>query len=182
MTLDGSWSPDRETIDDANLSRFIGWLRNTERGVFTEYQELWEASVGDVAWFWEAVWHFFDVRSTVAPGTVLADATMPGAQWFPGVSLNYVTEVFRHETDQRPALVVAGEDGTIEWSWERLRSETAAFANFLRRQGVTRGDRVVGYIPNIGEAVVAFLGAAAVVYLIGSMIIDFERPLAEARS
>ena len=162
MTLDGSWSPDRETIDDANLSRFIGWLRNTERGVFTEYQELWEASVGDVAWFWEAVWHFFDVRSTVAPGTVLADATMPGAQWFPGVSLNYVTEVFRHETDQRPALVVAGEDGTIEWSWERLRSETAAFANFLRRQGVTRGDRVVGYIPNIGEAVVAFLGAAAV--------------------
>ena len=162
MTFDGGWSPDQKTVDEANLTRFIGWLHNTGRGEFTDYQQLWDASVRDVAWFWDAVWHFFDVRSTSVPGTVLADAKMPGAQWFPGVSLNYVTEVFRHETADRPALVVAGEDGIIEWSWERLRAETAAFASELRRLGVKKGDRVVGYLPNIGEAVAAFLGAAAV--------------------
>ena len=61
-----------------------------------------------------------------------------------------------------PALVVAGEDGSTEWSWARLRRETAAFANYLRRLGVKPGDRVVGYLPNIGEAVAAFLGAASV--------------------
>jgi acetoacetyl-CoA synthetase len=93
---------------------------------------------------------------------VLVDPDMPGAQWFPGVTLNYATEVFRHETADRPAMVVAGEDGSVEWSWDRLRSETASFANYLRRVGVVPGDRVVGYLPNVGEAVVAFLGAAAV--------------------
>ena len=46
---------------------------------------------------------------------------MPGAQWFPGATLNYATEIFRHETEDRPALIAAGEDGSTEWSWKRLR-------------------------------------------------------------
>ncbi|MCW2559649.1 MAG: acsA 1, partial [Mycobacterium sp.] len=162
MTEPGGWTPDQDTIDDANLTRFIGWLADTGRGEFTDYQELWAASVADVAWFWEAVWNFFDVRATTPAEAVLASAEMPGAQWFPGATLNYAAEVFRHATEERPAMVVAGEDGATEWSWDRLSRETAAFADYLRSLGVVPGDRVVGYIPNIGEAVVAFLGAAAV--------------------
>jgi acetoacetyl-CoA synthetase len=162
VTEPGDWTPDQETIDDANLTRFMAWLAETGRGDFADYQHLWEASVRDVAWFWDAVFRFFDIRATTLPDRVLPDSGMPGAQWFPGTALNYASEVFRHETTDRPALVVAGEDGATDWSWERLREETASFANFLRGHGVRPGDRVVGYLPNIGEAVVAFLGAAAV--------------------
>jgi acetoacetyl-CoA synthetase len=158
----GSWTPDQDTIDKANLTRFLGWLAETGRGEFADYHALWSQSVADIAWFWDAVWHFFDIRATTLADTALASAEMPGAQWFPGTTLNYVSEVFRHENDERPALVVAGEDGSTEWSWERLRHETAAFASYLRRLGVKPGDRVVGYMPNIGEAVAAFLGAASV--------------------
>lgn len=160
--LTGSWTPDQDTVDNANLTRFITWLAETGRGEFADYQELWEASVRDVAWFWEAIWHYYAVRSTVTPEVVLATADMPGAQWFPKISLNYASEVFRRETADRPALVAVGEDGSTDWSWERLREETASFAHHLRMLGVKPGDRVVGYLPNIGEAVVAFLGAAAV--------------------
>ena len=162
MTEPGGWTPDQKTIDDANLTRFITWLADTGRGDFADYQELWSASVADVAWFWDAVWNFFDIRATTPPDEVLASSEMPGAQWFPGAMLNYVGEVFRHATAERPAMVVVGEDGAVEWSWARLVGETAAFATYLRSLGVVPGDRVVGYLPNIGEAVVAFLGAAAV--------------------
>jgi acetoacetyl-CoA synthetase len=162
MTEPGGWVPDQDAIDDANLTRFIAWLADTGRGEFTDYQELWAASVADVAWFWDAVWNFYDVRATAPADAVLASTDMPGAQWFPGATVNYATEIFRHATDERPAMVVAGEDGATDWSWDRLSRETAAFADYLRSIGVVPGDRVVGYIPNIGEAVVAFLGAAAV--------------------
>jgi acetoacetyl-CoA synthetase len=162
MTEPGGWTPDQDTIDDANLTRFIAWLADTGRGDFADYQELWSASVADVAWFWDAVWNFYDVRATTPADRVLASADMPGAQWFPGATLNYATEIFRHATTERPAMVVAGEDGATDWSWDRLSRETAAFADYLRSLGVVTGDRVVGYIPNIGEAVVAFLGTAAV--------------------
>jgi acetoacetyl-CoA synthetase len=162
VTEPGGWSPDQDTIDDANVTRFIAWLADTGRGEFADYHELWSASVRDVAWFWDAVWHFFDIRAASPPETVLASSEMPGAQWFPGSTLNYASEIFRHATADRPAMVVVGEDGATDWSWDRLTKETAAFAGYLRGIGVGPGDRVVGYIPNIGEAVVAFLAAASV--------------------
>ncbi len=162
MTEAGGWTPDKDTVENANLTRFLAWLADTGRGDFADYHQLWSESVRDVEWFWDAVWHFYGVRATTHADTVLADREMPGAQWFPGATLNYVSEVFRHESDERPALIVAGEDGSAEWSWARLRHETAAFANYLRRLGIRPGDRVVGYLPNIGEAVVAFLAAASV--------------------
>jgi acetoacetyl-CoA synthetase len=162
VTEPGGWTPDQDTVDNANLTRFIAWLADTDRGVFDDYQQLWTASVADVAWFWDAVWHFFDIRATTQPDTVLASSEMPGAQWFSGATLNYAGEVFRHANEERPAMVVVGEDGAVDWSWARLERETAGFAGYLRSLGVGPGDRVVGYLPNIGEAVVAFLGAAAV--------------------
>jgi acetoacetyl-CoA synthetase len=162
MTEPGSWTPDRDTIDDANLTRFLRWLADTGRGEFADYDQLWAASIADLEWFWDAVWKHFDIQAATPPSAVLGSTEMPGAQWFPGAELNYVTQTFRHATDDRPAMVVAGEDGSSEWSWARLRSETAAFAAYLHGVGVGLGDRVVGYLPNIGEAVVAFLGAASV--------------------
>ena len=162
MTEPGGWTPDERAVERANLTRFMAWLAETGRGEFGDYDQLRSKSLDDIAWFWDAVWHFFDIRATTPAETVLASREMPGAQWFPGATLNYAIEVFRHESDKHPALVVAGEDGASEWSWERLRHETAAFANYLRRLGVKPGDRVVGYLPNIGEAVAAFLGAASV--------------------
>ena len=113
--LSGSWTPDQQTVDDANLTRFIAWLSETGRGEFADYHSLWTASVGDLDWFWDAVWHFFEIQATTPPTAALASADMPGAQWFPGATLNYVTQIFRHATDDRPAMVVAGEDGSTEW-------------------------------------------------------------------
>jgi acetoacetyl-CoA synthetase len=162
MTEPGGWTPDESTVENANLTRFIAWLAETGRGEFADYHQLWSKSLEDIAWFWEAVWQFFDIRASEPAETALASREMPGAQWFPGATVNYAVEAFRHESDKHPALVVAGEDGSTEWSWDRLRQETASFANYLRRLGVKPGDRVVGYMPSIGEAVAAFLGAASV--------------------
>ena len=162
MTEAGGWTPDADTVAHANITRFLAWLAETGRGDLQDYPQLWSESVRDIAWFWDALWHFFDVQAATPPDAVLGSRNMPGAQWFPGATLNYVTEVFRHASDERPAMVVAGEDGSDEWSWARLQRETAAFAGYLRGLGVRPGDRVVGYLPNIGEAVVAFLGAASV--------------------
>jgi acetoacetyl-CoA synthetase len=162
MTEPGGWTPDEDTVERANLTRFMAWLAETGRGEFGDYHQLQAKSVDDIDWFWDAVWHFFDIRAITPAEAVLASREMPGAQWFPGSTLNYAVEAFRHETDKHAALVVVGEDGATEWSWARLRQESAAFANYLRRLGVKPGDRVVGYLPNIGEAVAAFMGAASV--------------------
>ncbi|MEE6178681.1 acetoacetate--CoA ligase [Mycobacterium sp. 050134] len=162
MTASGDWAPDEAALADANLTRFMAWLEETDRGEYGDYHELLRKSVEDVDWFWDAVWQFFDIQADTPPRAVLGDRTMPGAEWFPGATLNYAGEVFRHATGERPALIVAGEDGSREWPWARLQRETAAFAAYLRGLGVQPGDSVVGYLPNVGEAAVAALAAASV--------------------
>ena len=162
MTEPGSWIPDEATLAQANLTHFMAWLAETGRGRYRDYHALLRKSVEDIEWFWDAVWHYFDIQAGSPPRAVLGNRSMPGAEWFPGATLNYATEIFRHATDERPAMIVVGEDGACEWSWARLQRETGAFAAYLRGLGVRPGDAVVGYLPNVAEAAVAALAAASV--------------------
>lgn len=132
-----------------------------------DYRQLWQWSVDQPARFWRAVWEFFDVPATNGPGdgdtAVLADPAMPGAQWFPGVRLNYVDAVLRHSGRPGPALVGIGEDGSrTAVDWAELPGRVGALAAHLHGLGVRPGDRVAAYLPDIPEAVVAFLATAAV--------------------
>ncbi|AQT79264.1 acetoacetate--CoA ligase [Mycolicibacterium litorale] len=131
------------------------------------YPELWRWSVDHPAQFWRAVWEYFDVRADVGPGpgdsAVLADASMPGAQWFPGVRLNYVEQILRHATRPGAAIVGVDEDGSrTEIGWAELEGRVGAVAAELRRLGVGPGDCVAGYLPDVAEAMVAFLATAAI--------------------
>jgi acetoacetyl-CoA synthetase len=132
-----------------------------------DYPELWRWSVAEPARFWRAVWEFFDVPAATGPGqgdtAVLADPAMPGARWFPGVRLNYVEQALRHAGRPGPAIIGIAEDGArtcIEWA--ELPGRVGAVAAELRRLGVGPGDRVAGYLPDVPDAVVAFLATAAV--------------------
>lgn len=157
-----AWTPSAATVADAKITRFVDWL-GRERGLsFADYDALWRWSVDDLEGFWGAVWDYFGVVSPTPRGRVLADARMPGAQWFPGVTLNYVDQVFRHATGARPAIVFRNEGGEHrEIAWAELRRQVGALAATLKAMGVQRGDRVVAYLPNIPETVVAFLAVAS---------------------
>ncbi len=169
------WRPTPSTIARANLTAFGTWLGN-HRGldVTGSYDALWEWSVGNLADFWESVWQYFDVQAGTAPEVVLADARMPGAVWFPGSTLNYAQHALRHGRDDDVAIVSCSE-GTdpAELTWGALRRMVGAFAATLRSMGVEPGDRVVGYLPNIPEAVAAFLGCATVGAVWSSCSPDF---------
>ena len=132
-----------------------------------DYPQLWQWSVDHPARFWRAVWDYFGIPAATGPGPgddgVLADAAIPGAQWFPGVRLNYVDQVLRHASQGGVAIVGIDEDGTrTRIDWAQLPGRVGALAAELRRLGVRPGDGVVAYLPDIAEAVVAFLAAAAV--------------------
>ncbi|HRD10705.1 MAG TPA: acetoacetate--CoA ligase [Mycobacterium sp.] len=132
-----------------------------------DYPALWQWSVDHPAQFWRAVWGHFDVRAATGPqpgdAGVLADASMPGARWFPGVTLNYVDQILRHASRTGPAIVGIDEDGTrTVIDWAELPGRIGAVTAELRRLGVGPGDTVAGYLPDIAEAMVAFLATAAV--------------------
>ncbi len=157
------WTPSAERVERAWLARYQAWLDETRGLRFADYQELWRWSVEDLEAFWSSIVEFFDVRFHAPPRAVLESEQMPGASWFPGATVNYAEHIFRGKSDSEVALRHASElRPTGEWTWERLRSETAAIAAGLRSSGVGPGDRVAAYMPNIPETVAALLACASI--------------------
>jgi acetoacetyl-CoA synthetase len=168
------WQPPSELVEASRLAEFMGWLE-VERGLrFDSYDELWRWSVGDLDAFWGSIWDFFEVGADGERTAVLASREMPGAEWFPGTSLNYAEHVFAGKDDAETAILHASELRELDQlSWGELRERVAAVAAGLRELGVGRGDRVVAYMPNIPEAIVAFLAAASIGAVWSSCSPDF---------
>ncbi|WP_119964056.1 acetoacetate--CoA ligase [Simplicispira lacusdiani] len=143
------------------------WLR-TQRGLrFDSYDALWRWSTTDLDAFWQSIWDYFDLRSPTPHSAVLAQNTMPGAQWFPGAQVNYARQVLRHVDAAHaagfPAIVSSNEKRQHrEMSWPELRRQVASLALHLQAQGVQPGDRVAAYLPNVPETIVAFLATVSI--------------------
>ena len=157
------WEPPAELKENAVITRYMGWLEKNKDLSFDGYNELWEWSVSDVEGFWSSLWEFLEVKASKPYERVLAKREMPGAEWFPGAELNYAEHTFGNARSDAPALVHRSELRPLaETSWAELREKTAALSAALHEMGVERGDRVVAYLPNVPEAVVAFLATASI--------------------
>ena len=160
--VEPQWTPTDVDIEQANVTGFTRFVEERHGLDLPDYRALWQWSVDEPGDFWQAVWDAFDVVSHTDPGPALADASMPGAVWFPGARLNFAEYVFREHPPDEAAVVHLDEEGhRREIGWAELERRTAALAATLRAHGVGEGDRVVGYLPNIPEAIVALLATAS---------------------
>lgn len=168
------WEPTSRQIENAGVSHFMNWLENEKRLYFNSQSELWEWSVEELESFWESVWKYCNVISHAPYEQVLEARKMPGAKWFTGSKINYAEHVFRNNKGNQPALFFQSEINLkTEISWQELKEETGQVANYLRKLGVKSGDRVVAYMPNIPETIIAFLACASIGAIWSSCSPDF---------
>src|SRR3954469_10407613 len=165
------WEPSEEAKERAGLTRYMRWL---ERG-FQTYDELWRWSVEDLEGFWGSLWEYFEIQGSYE--RVLGSGGMPGAEWFPGARLNYAEHLMRQARTGETAIVHASELRPLaELSWDELEDQVARVAHGLRGLGVGPGDRVVAYMPNTAETVIAFLACASIGAIWSSCAPEFGVP------
>jgi acetoacetyl-CoA synthetase len=148
------------------IRRYQNWLRDTRGLSFDSYQALWEWSVRDLSAFWQSLWDYFELQSPTPHRQVLSADRMPGAKWFEGAQFNYARQVLRHVQPAHaagfPAIISRNEKGEQhELSWPELQRQVASLALHLQAQGLQPGDRVAAYLPNIPEAMIAFLAVVS---------------------
>ncbi len=168
------WTPSPERVAHSNLTAYATWLAETKGVQTTDYASLWRWSVDELDAFWASIWEYFDVEAAQGYDAVLGDRSMPGATWFTGSRLNYAHHIFRGRDDDALALQHASELRDLQpMTWGQLRGQTAAMAAGLKAAGVGEGDRVVAYLPNIPEAIAAFLACASIGAIWSSCSPDF---------
>lgn len=157
------WTPTAAQVEDTNLARFAKWLAR-ERGLhFDSYEAMWKWSVSKIEDFWQTMWDYFGIQSSARHTRVLGKRTMPGAEWFPGARLNYAQHILRNERAGADALLFMSETTPLTGvSWESLAGQVRILATRLRQLGVKPGDRVVAYMPNIPQTMVAMLATTAI--------------------
>jgi len=179
------WEPSPEAIERSQMTAYMRWLA-AERGVgAADYEALWRWSVNEIEDFWASIWDYFEVQASPQGGPggeaeeppfdeVLPERVMPGARWFEGAELNYAEHIFRGVDDAEVAVVHASEVRELgEITWGDLRRQVAEVAEGLRALGVERGERVVAYVPNAPEALIAFLATASLGAVWSSCSPDF---------
>jgi len=170
------WEPPEEMKERSAMARYMRWLADERNLRFDDYHALWRWSVGDLEGFWGSLWEFFEVKSYEPYERVLGRREMPGAEWFPGATLNYAEHALRHADERldEPAILYRSEARPLDsLSWRELRERVAQCAAGLKALGVGRGDRVAAYLPNCPEAVVAFLATASLGAVWSSCSPDF---------
>ncbi len=182
------WRPAPEQLRDVEMARFMDWVAARRGHAFADYDELWRWSVDELEEFWASVWEFCGVRASKPYERVLASHEMPGTRWFEGAELNYAENLLlgpvggadstgeavhadrsgagdgRVDRAGEVAVLHCSElrDTLGEITWGELQQRVAAAAGGLRALGVQRGDRVVAYMPNIPETLIALLATASI--------------------
>ncbi|MDN5915530.1 MAG: acetoacetate--CoA ligase [Pseudonocardia sp.] len=151
--------------EGTGIGGFRAWLAAERGTTFGSYDELWRWSVAEPETFWTSIWDHFGVRGDYE--RVFGSTAMPGAQWFPGATLNYAEHMLG-DLDVPPAdadrVAIIARSQTrepVELTFGELREQVGAARAGLVRLGVGRGDRVVAYLPHVPEAIVVFLAAAS---------------------
>ena len=164
------------------ITLYQRWLHENRGLTFDSYDALWQWSTTDLDAFWQSIWDYFDLRSSTPYSAVCdrsASDRMIDVKWFTGATGNYAQQVFRHvdatvTEGQKiglragfPAIIShneksLGKQAAKEMTWPQLKQQVASLALHLQAQGVQPGDRVAAYLPNIPEAMVAFLATVSI--------------------
>jgi len=171
------WRPPADVLEQSRIGAYVRWLSDVHGLEFGgDYQALWRWSVDDIAAFWRSIWDYFEIITHEPPAETLPDDRMPGAQWFPGAKLNYAEHVLRmpgvdadqpivvaHSQTRPPSTLTAAE----------LREQVRRVRAGLRKLGITEGDRVAAYAPNIPETLVLMLATASLGAIFSSCAPEF---------
>lgn len=168
------WEADQKFKDEANITKYLDWLKDNRNKQFIDYNELWQWSVDEVEEFWQTIWNYFKVESPTPYTTVLENRKMPGAKWFSGSTINFTQQILRDFTSEKVAIFAESETRSPqEITWGQMTKDVLILATQLRKMGVKPGDRVGAYIPNIPEAIVALLATASIGAVWSSCSPDF---------
>jgi acetoacetyl-CoA synthetase len=176
MTGTVLWEPPADARETTRIGHYMSWLQREHGLRFADYAALWDWSVTDLPAFWRSIWDYFEIIAHDPPTDVLADASMPGAVWFPGATVNYAEHVLRMPGlgDGDPVVLAYSQSREpITLTARQLRDQVRKVRSGLKARGIGLGDRVAAYAPNIPETYVLLLATASLGAVFSSCAPEF---------
>ena len=168
------WKPSLDFIKSTNMTAFTRWLTARTGTGFPDYDSLHQWSIDHLEDFWKSYVEFTGIKLSRDHTQVLDTHEMPGAKWFSGMRLNFAENIFERRFKETAILFCVENDVfRDEITFDELRKSVARCTRGLKEAGISKGDRVAGYIANVPEAIVACLACASIGAVWSSASPDF---------
>ena len=165
------WIPSQDQILNSNLKKFTEFVEENTGKHFKSYDELHHFSISNPE-FWRFIIEFFKVEGEWN-GPIYEGENIFSAKWFPQSKLNFAENMLKNRSDNE-ALIFRCEDRISKTlSFAELYNQVSKTAQHLKELGVTKGDRVAGFLPNFAGSIVAMLATASVGAIWSSCSPDF---------
>ncbi len=173
MSVQPLWSPSEPQIQSSNISKFVHAV-NREYGISIEgYTSLYRWSISEPEKFWSSMWDFSALIGTKGDQTLIDGDQFPGARWFPQASLNFAENLLRNRSSSS-AIIFQGEDKVRQsLSYSQLYQQVSILSQAMKAAGVTSGDCIAGFMPNVPATVVAMLATTGLGAIWSSCSPDF---------
>jgi acetoacetyl-CoA synthetase len=151
-------------MDAALIDDFLQFAEDRSGHSLKNYLELYQWSVDNSEMFWSAVWDFANVIGEKGLRILVDGADIERATWFPDARLNFAENLLREPATGPDTVVIefkAEDQLRSSMTYKQLYTQVSSVANWLKEQGVTQGDRVAGYLPNMPETIVAMLATVS---------------------
>lgn len=167
------WTPSKDRIEKSNITKFISYLNDKEKINISDYPQLYEWSIYNIEKFWKYIWDYAGIIHSKNYDTVLIDKGIKDSKWFIGAQLNFAENLLRFNDDKSALISYRENYPPVRISYSELNSVVRKVANALKSFGISKGDRVAGYVSNIPEAVIAMLAATSIGAVWSSTSPDF---------
>ena len=132
----------------------------------SKYQKIYDSSINNREEFWKNVAD--DIFWYKKPSKILNSTNPPFYKWYEdGVTNTCYNAIDTHVKEgrgEKTAIIydspITGTKKTI--SYKDLKTKVSLFAGALINQGISKGDRVIIYMPMIPEAVIAMLACGRI--------------------
>ncbi|MAI41029.1 MAG: acetoacetate--CoA ligase [Candidatus Azotimanducaceae bacterium] len=174
MIKEPLWIPSASRISKSQLSGFTKELLQSYGINLRNYSELHRWSITNPAEFWSSVWSFCEVKGTLGTQEVVTGGDkFPEAKWFNDSKLNFAENLLNSKNDSIALISLLENGDRRHMTFKELFFEVEKLAAALRQQGIVKGDRVVGLMPNILETVIAMLATTSIGAIWSSCSPDF---------
>ncbi len=167
------WTPSDERKKQTNMYKFIEFVNSRFGKNFSEYSALHKWSVENIRDLWASLWDFTGIITSNPYNKVIDEYKMPGAKWFDGAKLNFAENLLRYRDDHDDIIFKGETQDKISITYAQLYNEVARLAKSLKEMGVEKGDRVVGFMPNMPHSIFAMLAATSIGAIWSSCSPDF---------
>ena len=168
------WKINKGKLNKTNLALYSNFIKKKYKvSSGNDFNKIWKWSVDNPKIFWKSIWDFTKVKGDLGNTLLKESNIFYKNRFFPDARLNYAKNLLK-KNNEKKSIIFKSENGyKTALSWENLNLNVTQVSNWMKSNGIKKGDRVAAYLPNIPETVIAYISTSALGAVWSSCSPDF---------